>query len=284
MNNEHQECLEILETFNKQIKVVNAENPSNLSEIHKGIRICQIFMQRLRLKVLNGCLETIQDEIYFFKHVKPHIMGHLLFLNYLQKIFELRPLSTVYDQQKFLEENLDHYNNFKKINHTDFAYFDNGNDIRDELYFVRCNLDAEDYHYHPYSMVDSDFATSKDYLFADFIAHKKIVDYLEEELIRLKITRKKRIKSLEELLSESPFYWSTSKIALVELIYGLTYSGCINNGNLDIKELANALCKFFHVENLDVYRLFIDLKARKKNQTVFLDKIRICLINKLEDE
>ena len=89
---------------------------------------------------------------------------------------------------------------------------------------------------------------------------------------------------MEELLRESPFYWTSPKIAFVEFAYSLIYSGSINNENVDIKELSDALCKFFHIDNLNLYRLFVDLKARKKNQTLFLDKLRESLRRKMEEE
>ncbi|MBS2099405.1 RteC domain-containing protein, partial [Carboxylicivirga linearis] len=214
---------------------------------------------------------------------KPHVLGHLLFYNYLQKIFEQKPLSEEFTLQTFLIKKLKRFNKYLRKNHKDYAYYQHKGTKYDELYFVRCNLQAEDYHSHPYSMVDSDFATSKDYLFANFIAHEKIIVYLENELVKLKVNKKIRYKSQLEILKASSYNWSETKIAMVELIYALVYSGCINNGNVDVKELSKTLCELFHVEDLDIYRSFIDLKYRKKNPTVFLDKMKEGLLKKLEE-
>lgn len=142
---------------------------------------------------------------------------------------------------------------------------------------------TEEYSYHPYSIIDSDFATSKDYLFAEFKAHEKIIRYLESELLKLKALKKKRFKSLEEWLSKSPFHWTDSKVALTEVIYALAYSGSINNGNVDIKELAKYFCLFFNMDELDFYRSYLDIRIRH-NQTAYLDKLKKRLKGKIEED
>ena len=281
MKKSNAKCQKIIDDFEVEIQSAEILNPSNALDIHKGIRICQVTLQRLRHKVMNGCIQSIEDEICLFKTIKPHILGHLLFYNYLQKIFEQKPLSTQITLQTFLIKKLKRFNKYLRKNHIDYAYYQNNGTKYDELYFVRCNLQAEDYHSHPYSMVDSDFATSKDYLFANFIAHEKVIMYLEDELVKLKVNKKIRYKSQLEILKASPYNWSETKIALVELIYAIVYSGCINNGNVDVKELSATFCELFHVKDLDIYRSYIDLKYRKKNPTVFLDKMKECLIKKL---
>jgi len=277
-------CRAIMEEYKKQINTIKLNVSNPLTEIEKGIRISKTFIHRLRVSVLEGCIASKEDEIYFFKYIKPTIMGDFLYYCYLKDITHNRPVCTIYVLQEFLEKKLDKYNHFLKKNYKCYAYYNSeGNKNLDECYFVRCYLETEDYNYHPYSMIDSDFATSKDYVFADFRAHEKVIIYLEEELIKLKIQKKKRFKSLEELISKSPFYWTDTKVALTEIIYAIAYSGSINHGNVDLKELAKYMYLFFNIDELELYRIFIDIKGRKKNYTVYLDKLRDNLVNKIED-
>ena len=61
----------------------------------------------------------------------------------------------------------------------------------------------------------------------------------------------------------------------VELIYGIDEMGCINNGNMPLKQLAPLLYKIFGVESKDCYRFYIDIKRRKnESRTYFLDKMQ----------
>ena len=51
--------------------------------------------------------------------------------------------------------------------------------------------------------------------------------------------------------------------------------GCINNGNMPLKQLAPLLYKIFGVESKDCYRFYIDIKRRKnESRTYFLDRMQ----------
>ena len=80
--------------------------------------------------------------------------------------------------------------------------------------------------------------------------------------------------------------WTGNAIDLVELIYGINEMGCINNGEMPLKQLAPLLYKIFGVEAKDCYRFYIDIKRRKnESRTYFLDRMQEKLNEKmLRDE
>ena len=86
--------------------------------------------------------------------------------------------------------------------------------------------------------------------------------------------------------SASPLQWTGNAIDLVELIYGINEMGCINNGEMPLKQLAPLLYKIFGVEAKDCYRFYIDIKRRKnESRTYFLDRMQEKLNKKmLHDE
>lgn len=43
--------------------------------------------------------------------------------------------------------------------------------------------------------------------------------------------------------------------------------GCINNGEIPLKQLAPILYSFFGVETKDCYRFYTDIKRRKNHQS-----------------
>lgn len=83
-----------------------------------------------------------------------------------------------------------------------------------------------------------------------------------------------------------PLQWTGNAIDLVELIYGIYEMGCINNGEMPLKQLAPLLYRIFGVEAKDCYRFYIDIKRRKnESRTYFLDKMQEKLNEKmLRDE
>ena len=77
--------------------------------------------------------------------------------------------------------------------------------------------------------------------------------------------------------------WTGNAIDLVEMIYGISEMGCINNGNIQLNELAPVLYAFFGVNSKDCYRFYTDIKRRKNDsRTYFLDKMQARLNEKMQ--
>ena len=62
--------------------------------------------------------------------------------------------------------------------------------------------------------------------------------------------------------------WTGNAIDLVEMIYGISEMGCINNGNIQPNELAPVLYTFFGVNSKD---------WKNDSRTYFLDKMQVKL-------
>ena len=90
----------------------------------------------------------------------------------------------------------------------------------------------------------------------------------------------------ETTVATPSLQWTGNAIDLVELIYGINEMGCINNGDMPLKQLAPLLYRIFGVESKDCYRFYIDIKRRKsESRTYFLDRMQEKLNKKmLRDE
>lgn len=67
--------------------------------------------------------------------------------------------------------------------------------------------------------------------------------------------------------------WTASKAALIELIYALHASKTFNNGQTDIKQIADVFQRMFNYELGDYYKVFSEIKTRQKSKTKFLDEL-----------
>ncbi len=70
--------------------------------------------------------------------------------------------------------------------------------------------------------------------------------------------------------------WTGSIVELIELIYGLHESHCINDGEMAINELSDLFGRLFGLEIKvsHCYNAYTDMKRRKNDsRTYFLDKI-----------
>jgi hypothetical protein len=118
------------------------------------------------------------------------------------------------------------------------------------------------------------------------MAYEKLLEYIGNELIKVKDVEKDDMKdhiNEESALYNSDYFWTETKIAYVELVYALQGTGAINNGNVDIKDLAGYMGKAFNIDVEDVYRTFIEIKTRKKESTVFIEKLKEALLRRISD-
>lgn len=174
-------------------------------------------------------------------------------------------------QQKLIEKNRNKRHQFL-VNHLDFVnYIEQGQTHLDICYFTRNQsiqimmMHTDDYFY------DLDFNTSHDLLLAKINAYKRFINCLEN-----------RSNYYSKPSSHSKLKWTSSKVALTELIYALHHGRVINNGKLEIKEIAIELQKLFNFELGDFYKTYSEIRSRKNSRTKFLDELSYSLINEIE--
>ncbi len=83
--------------------------------------------------------------------------------------------------------------------------------------------------------------------------------------------------TLKSDIQTTPFRWTGSLVELVEIIYAFDETGCINDGQNDIKELTAFFGSQLGLEIKDshCYNAYTDMKRRKsESRTYFLDKMR----------
>ena len=85
---------------------------------------------------------------------------------------------------------------------------------------------------------------------------------------------KMRIQGFLPALSVKPakkLCWTGKATDLVELLYALDTCNCINNGEIDVEELADAFSEIFSVEIKNCYNVYMNMKRRKDDsRTYFL--------------
>lgn len=119
-----------------------------------------------------------------------------------------------------------------------------------------------------------------EYPLSEIIAKQQIVVYLENKLDELKTSYS---KNKEE---NSNLNWTASKIDFTELIYALHLQKAINNGEVELKEVAIQLCKTFNINYDDtIYRHYTDIKRRKsETKAKFIESLSNSLNNKILQE
>ena len=213
------------------------------------------------------CDET--EEIDFFKYKKPALLGRLIYFHEILRIESQRPIG---------EDELDGYYEkwqekqklFFDCHVAFFQYYRSGATYMDRYFFLRGKqgntVDIDICHQDD----DPEFSTGYDYLVARIIAMEMLYAFLTTR--RRALTQETGETQLPSLLAEHR--WTDKKTAAVELIYAIHAAGSIDNGQIDIIELANLFEIVFHIDLGDVYRLFINMRERKNSRTVYLDYMK----------
>lgn len=198
----------------------------------------------------------------------------------MQQIETRRPNGSHTAQCDYLAKELDRLQHFFDNNLSFYQYYRTGATHLDEKFFMRKPFDTH-LNLDPFVFdMDASFSTSHDYKLARLIANEMLEHYLKDALDDLQLSREKPKSTGDCKLRLN---WTGSKAALIELLYGLQSAGTFNNANVEIKQIAAYFEAVFDVDLGNFYRTFQEIRIRKKNRTSFLDTLKTCLINKMDE-
>ena len=264
----------------KDLEQIRMEEVHSLQLSERSIRVVKHAMEQLQEYISGYDFKNRQEEIHFFKEVKPLFYSRFI---YHLKIFRIeirRPNGSNKTQEKYLFSELDRLKHFFDNNLEFYQYYRSGATYLDESYFLRNNhnifstLDANFFNNDPR------FCTSHDFKVAKILANELVKIYLNTALEQL--ARKDDPPRLTQSAGISLF-WTSPKAALIELLYALQSVGAFNNGAADIKQLASFFETVFQVDLGNFYHVFQEIRIRKKTRTSFLDLLKDKLIQRMDE-
>ena len=235
---------------------------------------------KLRKFILKRDFLNKDEEIHFFKEIKPKFLSKLIYYNSIYRIETKKPNGGVRIIRKYYNNELDKLKRYFDNNLEFYKYYRTGSSYLDEYYFLRgkhnIKLSLDSYYFE----ADHQFSTSHDYKVAKIIAYDLIQVYLENELANLyKIAVPEKPQHNHNL----NLNWTAPKVALIELIYALHSEGVFNNGNSDLKEIAEKFQQLFNIDLGQYRRVFLEIRIRKSDRTKFLNSLREKLIKRMND-
>lgn len=209
----------------------------------------------------------------FFRNIKPHIYGKLMYYNRIYKMEIIRPTTKgkIYEdyftkEKKRLKSK---HNHFLKTN-AFYTYYYSGRTDEDHKYFLRSSfLFQEGLENHAFDL-DQRFSTYYDYLTARIIGRELFYEYLHF----------RTITQFDKIANENhrSIHWAESKAAIVELIYALHAAKAISGGQISLNKIAVTFQALFKIELQDIHHTFHRMKSRSGSRTLFLNQ----LVNSLE--
>lgn len=252
---EFSEGLEV--KMKQELDNLNADQ-DEIVKIGKTLSFIRELITELKEFTRNYKFQNQAEEIQFFKEVKPVFLSQYF---YYKKVFEIRLFDSFKDAkrrqanyytllqrlEKYVEKNLEFY-----------EYCMSGNTFMDSHYFTRGNQN------HKSPDRDECFWTEYDAKLAKILSHELVRNYILNLLKDVTENHTPRV----------PLTWTGQKTDLTELIYALHSAAVFNNGSANIKLIAKALEDLFNVNLGDYYRIFQEIRLRKRSQTPFLDHLK----------
>jgi len=271
----------LIAEFETKLETLESSYEDILYRAEHGITYTEKCIKILREEVVQNGFLSKQEEIDFFKHIKPQIFSKLIYYVKLYNIESRRPRSSCKFQIKYLNNQIDKLQVYFNDNLEFYHYYRRGATTLDDQYFVRGKSDlrspTESFHF----FTDEQFSTCQDSTVATIMAYDMLIVYLQQEIEKLETnTDNTKFNTMKQL---SKLFWTGSKTELTELIYALHSSGAINSGTADIKEMASLFEQVFNVDLGNYYHTFIEIRARKCSKTKFLDKLVESLNRRFEE-
>jgi len=262
--------------YTNELEKIKQSSSSILDTSRQIIILSRNTLNDFKKAIIKTEFVSIPKEVDFFKHQKQIPLIQLIYYTEIRS-FELQfPKSNVKDQEKSLKKKLRKLNRFYLYNIDFNQYVEAKLYHFDKQYYTRNHLDNFSITSSKFYFQDPDFSTPRDMLLGKIKAYKLFIDYLKNKLHL--ITRKS-----STIIDNPNLKWTSTKSALTELIYALYYNRVINNGNIDIKEIATALESVLHFDLGDFYKIFSEIKSRKISRTKFLDDLSNGLLVQMEN-
>lgn len=263
-------------------RYVSASGESKMGELTtqdnnmQAIRAIYAAILELRTFMHNYVFQSRSEQLKYHKIYAPKFIAEYIYFIQVQKL-NISSIVSKNVRRKRLEKERRDINHFFEKNLRLSEYLAGGHEYLDDKLFLNDGLQLEiPFLDESTFILEAQFITGTGFTIARLKAYERLLNYIEKLLAPNKINETAVRPSIQ-----SPLNWTDSGISLTEMAYALKYSGAINQGNVDVKTIADVLAQVFNTQQINIYRNKQDLYSRK-NQSMFIDKLRKDLIRGLE--
>lgn len=270
----------LLNNLNEQLNFIDLEIDDQIKKCEHAITIILKSINELKKLTAKNNFKSQNEEIQFFKDIKPKFTSKLIYYNTIFKIETKKPHGGERILKKYLNNELDKLKRYFDNNLDFYKYYRTGSNYLDHKYFSRGKIDIKLALDSFYFEVDHSYSTSHDFKVAKIMAHDLIQVYLEDQLLMLENKEPKEKSQVNPKVKQT---WTGSKVALIELLYALHTEGVFNNGSSDLKDIAEYFENIFNINLGQYHRAFLEIRMRKSDQTKFLNALKEKLIKRMEN-
>lgn len=250
----------MLTAIEKQERLREVTEENVLQRTEKMIVFLKDSLSELRIFIEKNEFLDEQEEIDFYKKQLPSILQHII---YYVKIYSLELRLLVLDQRamkRLLKSEIKDIDKWVLRNEGFYRYYKSGSVEFDHKYFRRSSKDLHLITDPGQWLLDDSFITVPAYLVGELLGHQRYREYLQQELRFFENNKNSSSTADNE---GDGLVWTATKMAAVELLYGLFSSAVYNNGNAQLRQIAKRVEKLTGVDLGNYYRYWLDAKYKK---------------------
>jgi len=271
----------LLKNMEAELVRLDEKDLSPIERLRQVMPVIGHTIAEVKKLILDRSFNSREEEIYFFKNIKPRIYSHQIFEILLYNLRIQTPAGTSEMLKSYYEEELQQIFRFLRNEAFSYEYFKIRATELDHIYFVR---DVSPVQTPVIDLIDPSpgFTTAWDYKFAKFTAYERLQELLIEQLTDAEPSVNKPAAGR----GKTPVLkWTGDTINLVELAYGIWLTGQVNNGNAGIAEIMKFMESNFRVNIGRPFRRWQSISNRKRVSPVkFVDQIKDAILKRIDDE
>ncbi len=253
----------ILKSIEKQERQAESAGKDMLRLAELMLSNLKDTLKELRKFVSDNKFLDEEEEIDFYKR---HLPGMLQYFFYYIKIYSLElRLLTLDDtgRKKLMKSERKEIDKWTRKNEGFFRYYKSGAIELDNDYYRKDSRNANLITDPGQWLFDDEFITVPAYLTGELLAFERYRSFLGNEL-KFFDQKQKLNNGTEE---NDDLVWTATRMAAIEILYGLYSAGAFNNGNAQLRQIAKRVEKLTGIDLGNFYRYNIDRNIRKvRNQ------------------
>lgn len=190
----------------RSIERIESRDTDVLKKSLEASRVLGEAFDRLKQYIIGYRFQNDDEEIKFFKEIKPRLFCRLIYYRKLYNIEMNRPVGSIEAQREYLDAHVRAINAYTQKRLDFIRYFRSGATHLDSLYFLRGQTDTEQYLETFYYELDPQFSTNADFKVAKILANDMLSVYLMGELESLESTNLRNCTAPQKLDTFGVFF------------------------------------------------------------------------------
>lgn len=270
--------LTLLSKLTDQLNGLNGLRENDPHSITEAINIVASTIVQVNDHVRSVPFSNEQEEIHFFKKIKPEFDGRMIFYLMLLRLSQCS-LQTGNTEVAGLSNQLHLIDLFYKTENAFYLYYKLDRTHLDDKYFLRKSNSFE----VPYDEDHVHFDLQTNTYMSAKAARIVAYELFKEHINRTFLAPLSATLGKKENKNEPGLRWAASVADFMEFVYSAHEYGLFGKG-IKISTLINFLAPYFGVKVTNGYKTWEDIRLRKKDRTPFIRSLLTSLERRIDHD